>query len=84
MNYSSEVTWENPSSTTILDEAVYNEHYVVNMENTLSVLTDMFIIAMFPSIKGSSLFNEAGRQEWQIRHDTETTFVIYGMHVSSF
>jgi hypothetical protein len=33
---------------------------------------------MFPSGKGSYVFNDADEQEWQISHDTDTTFVVYG------
>jgi hypothetical protein len=33
---------------------------------------------MFPSGKSSYLFNGADEQEWQISHDTDTTFVVYG------
>jgi hypothetical protein len=33
---------------------------------------------MFPWAKGSYSFNDADEEEWQISHDTDTTFVVYG------
>ncbi|UJR08015.1 hypothetical protein I4U23_012293 [Adineta vaga] len=53
-------------------------------KNLLSKITanDSFIIAMFPSNTKSYVFNENAKQEWQISHDTNVQFVIYGKNLN--
>ena len=68
----------NATSPTLIDLSIQNLQYAANKDEIPSESTNAFILAMFPSGEGSYGFNDGNKKEWQIAHDADVKFVVYG------